>query len=122
MDRRKLCGAVAVALLLVGAWWFVSRGPRPEAAQWVLDPSFTPAPDATRIPVLVQEAACASGQPATGRLHVHVRYSSAQVTIDVRVTPLLGSGTCQAVVTPLVVNLREPLGTRTLVDANSRSS
>ena len=48
-------------------------------------------------------------------------YTSAAVIIDVTVEPLGGDQTCQAVETPYTVKLQEPLGARSLVDANART-
>ncbi len=119
--RTALISAAVVVVALLGFWFIASRWSGAEAARWRLDPSFTPAPESTEIPLLVQEAACASGTPATGRIELSVRYSDSAVTIDVRVRPLGGEQACQAIETPLSVQLREPLGQRALVDANART-
>ena len=117
---RRTVISVAVVVALLAIWFIANREPGAEAARWRLDPSFTHAPESTDIPLLVQEAACASGTPATGRIDLSVRYSAAAVTIDIRVRPLVGDQSCQAVETPYSVQLREPLGQRELVDANAR--
>ncbi len=94
---------------------------RAEPATWRLDGSFVPQASSTRVPILVIEAACSSGAPTTGRMEVDVDYARDVVTIDVRVTPLGGDQECVLVPTPYVVELREPLGDRLLVDANART-
>lgn len=71
--------------------------------------------------MLVQEPGCASGRPATDRIVLNVSYSASAVTIDIEVEPLSGDQSCQAVDTPYVVQLREPLGERELIDANART-
>ena len=120
--RRRTVVSAAVVVALLATWFIVSRGSDAEAARWRIDPSFTPAPQSTEIPVLVEEAACASGKPATGRIELNVKYSDSEVTIDIRVRPLDGDHhTCQGVDTPYSVHLREPLGQRELVDANART-
>ena len=119
--HRTLIAAAVVVVALLAIWFIAGRGSGAEAARWRLDPSFTPAPESTSIPLLVQEAACASGRSATGRIELSVRYSDTAVTIDIRVQPLDGDQTCQAIETPLSVQLREPLGQRALVDANART-
>ena len=116
--RTSIFVAAAVVALLA-IWFIANRGSDAGAARWRLDPSFTPAPESTDIPVLVQEAACASGTPATGRIELSVRYSDSAVTIDIQVRPLGGDQSCQAIETPYSVQLREPLGQRELVDANA---
>jgi hypothetical protein len=119
--RRTLIAAAVVVVALLAFWFIASRGSGAEAARWRLAPSFSPAPESTDIPLLVQEAACASGRPATGRIELDVRYSDSAVTIDIRVRPLGGDQSCQAIETPLSVQLREPLGQRALIDANART-
>jgi hypothetical protein len=122
LREATAAAVVVVALLAIWFTWFIaSRGSGAEAARWRLDPSFTPAPESTNIPLLVQEAACASGRLATERIELSVRYSDSAVTIDIRVRPLDGDQSCQAIETPFSVQLREPLGQRALVDANART-
>ena len=113
--------SVAVVVALLAILFMANREPGAEAARWRLDPSFTPAPESAEIPLLVQEAACASGTPATERIELSVRYSASEVTIDIRVRPMGGDQSCQAIETPYSVQLREPLGQRELVDANART-
>ncbi len=109
--------AVVVAELTI--WFVSSREPSAHDATWRVDPSFTPQATSVEILVRVQEATCSSGKPATGRIKVDVSYSASAVTIDISVKPLDGDNTCQAVETLYAVRLREPLGDRELVDANS---
>ena len=82
-QRRVLIVATAVVVAALVTTWFVAgRGSGAEAATWRLDPSFTPSPESTNIPLLVWEAGCSSGRPVTGRTDLSVRYTDAAVTID----------------------------------------
>jgi hypothetical protein len=117
---KPLIGVVIAALVVLTAWKVMDHfRDQPEAARWRLENTAAVAPASTKIPVLVMESACASGQFATGRIVTSIAYSPDAVTIDIRVRPLGGAQTCQGVTTPYVVTLREPLGTRQLKDANA---
>ena len=93
------------------------------SATWALDPAF-PTPDASTVElhILVWEAACSGGTPATSRISAPVvRYDSAAVTITLGVRPVsLPSGilvTCPGPPgTPAVLHLSQPLGSRRLLD------
>jgi hypothetical protein len=88
-------------------------------ANWALDPAFpAPGPTTTELHVLVWELACSSGTPTTGRMSDPIiEYGSSSVTITIGVRPLSGPQTCPGIPgTPDLVRLREPLGTRTLLD------
>jgi hypothetical protein len=92
-------------------------------ATWALDPSFAPpVAAATQLHILVWERTCSSGSPATGRISAPVvQYAATSVTITLGVRPLEaspGTGyTCQMPPgTPATMTLREPLGSRTLLD------
>jgi hypothetical protein len=88
-------------------------------ATWALDPAFdSPRPDATELHILVWELACSGGSPATGRMSAPViAYAAATVTITIGVRPLDGPQTCPGPPGTLaIVQLAEPLGTRTLLD------
>jgi hypothetical protein len=119
---KPLIGLAIAAFLVVTAWRVIDDvSHQPEAARWRLDTKVAITPASTKIPVLLIESSCASGQPASGRIATSISYSLAAVTIDIRVRPLGGSQSCQAVTTPYVVALREPLGNRVLKDANART-
>ena len=118
---RVLLGAIVIVVAAFAIAAMVNGYSRAEIASWRLDPSFAPRASSTEIPILVLEAACASGRPTTGRMEVEVAYSASSVTIGIKVKPLGGDQDCQAVQTPYVVGLREPLGDRELVDANART-
>lgn len=89
-------------------------------ATWVLDPDL-PAPDAetTSFTALVMERACASGQPMGARLQPpSITYGQESVVVVFAATPLGGDlQTCPSN-PPMraVVELREPLGDRELLD------
>lgn len=80
-----------------------------------------PSPSDTSLQLLVMERACASGQSAEGRIVVdELELTATEVRLRVSVTPPPGdSQTCPANPwTPVEVDLGEPLGDRTVVDAN----
>jgi hypothetical protein len=81
----------------------------------------TPDPDATWVELEVYERACASGQPADGRVEVVEQQLTAdQLRLVVGVRPLGGDQTCPGnPPTPLRVELDEPFGDRTVVDAST---
>lgn len=88
-------------------------------ATWALDPAFpAPGPRSTRINVLVWERSCSSGRPTTGRMSAPViAYAATTVTITIGVRPLSGLQSCPGPPgTPALVELSEPLGSRTLFD------
>jgi hypothetical protein len=89
------------------------------AAHWVLNPAYRPpGHDATELHVLITERACASGQPAFGRLSPPVvAYTSDALTLTVGVRPVGGGATCPSIPpTPATIILPEPLGARVLLD------
>jgi hypothetical protein len=69
--------------------------------------------------LLVTERACASGEPATGRVRGSVlEVTATTIRITVGVVPADGGQDCQGnPPTPYVLDLPEPLGERVLVDA-----
>ena len=66
------------------------------SATWALDPAFaSPTPDATELHVLVREAACSGGSPATGRMSPPViEWAANTLTITIGVRRLDGIQTC----------------------------
>lgn len=88
-------------------------------AHWVLDPVFaSPGPEATELHILITERACASGQPAFGRMSPPVViYTPDELILTAGVRPVGGAATCPSnPVTPATVILPEPLGDRVLLD------
>jgi hypothetical protein len=88
-----------------------------EVAGWVpADETVDPA--ATEIAVAVYERACASGEPATGRIaEPEITYGDDEVVVTIRVIPRAGNQACPGnPATPFTVELDEPLGDRTLLD------
>jgi hypothetical protein len=83
-----------------------------------LDPDNPPDPDSSQVHLLVTEFACASGEPADGRVTLErLAEHEDRVELVVGVEPPPGIQTCQShPPTPFIVELDEPLGTRTLVD------
>jgi hypothetical protein len=88
------------------------------AVTWWRRGNDTPASAATRIPVFVQEDACASGGTARNRiLRPLVHYGHHTVTVTYFVRPVNGLATCQGVPpTRATLVLDEPLGGRRLRD------
>lgn len=88
-------------------------------AMVALDPDNPPDPDSSQVHLLVTEFACASGELADGRVTLErlVEHED-RVELVVGVEPPPGIQTCQShPPTPFIVELDEPLGSRTLVDA-----
>jgi hypothetical protein len=88
-------------------------------ASWVLDTQ----PDAasTRLQILINERACASGQPPDGReIRPVIDLADDAVTITVLVEPVSGGAECPGNPWyPVTVDLGEPLGKRTLYDGSA---
>lgn len=78
-------------------------------------------PDATQIPILVYEMACVSGIRADGRVGATVTETESEVVIVVRVVPppIDAAGCVGNPLTPFVVELSSPLGTRMLLDGRT---
>jgi len=91
------------------------------AAMWQLPvDAALPTVDATSFDVLVFERQCASGQPADGRVRTpEIAYEADRLLIAFGVTPPDGGGDCQAAPpTRVTVQLKEPLGARSLFDVS----
>ena len=89
------------------------------AATWQLPvDAALPAADATSFDVLVFERRCASGQPADGRVRTpEIAYEADRILIAFGITPPTEGGDCQAAPpTRVTVQLKEPLGGRSLFD------
>ena len=91
-------------------------------AEWWVDPAAAPLPtDATTVPAMIRERACASGQSPEDRLVDPVVFSSADaVLVNVWVRRLSGGQDCQGnPELPIEITLPEPLGDRELLDGSS---
>jgi hypothetical protein len=90
------------------------------AADVALDPSALPGEEATSVALLVTERECASGERATGRIEVlETSPTESEVRVVIGVSPVSGVATCQGnPATPFTLELEQPLGSRTLVDAS----
>ena len=88
-----------------------------EAALTLAD---APSPSATTIDLLVRERACASGEPAHGRIEVvELDETVDQIRLHVGVRERRGGQTCQDnPPTAFSIQLAEPLGRREVVDAS----
>lgn len=109
-----------------GTWMLMASGPctpRVELGSDLGEADLTlaadPSPGARTLELLVHERACASGQPADGRIEViALEETPEQVRLLLGVRPLGGAQTCPSnPPTPFTVELAEPLGTREVVDA-----
>lgn len=91
-----------------------------DPATWFLPAGFVPDPAATSVEVLVNEAGCTTGQGAAGNTAPpQVEVTDAQVRIAVSTYIRKGAQGCPGhPLAPLVVELGQPLGDRTLVDVN----
>lgn len=80
-----------------------------------------PTPDTTTVELEVHERACASGQPAEGRVEiVEQTLTDDQLRLVIGVRPRPGGQDCPGnPPTPVTVELDEPLGDRTVVDATT---
>ena len=93
-----------------------------EIGQWVLDPA-APQPGAgsTRFAALVYARECSGGRGPNGRiLPPTIVYGEREILVLFTLTPLPGPHDCQG--TPparVVVELREPIGNRQLLDAST---
>ncbi len=92
-------------------------------ASWGLDPAFpAPTPTTTEVHILVWELACSGGASANGRISAPVvHYDATTVTIALGVRPIEADPgvllTCPGPPgAKATLTLREPLGSRTLLD------
>ncbi len=91
-----------------------------EPAVWFLPAGSTPDPAATSVEVLVDEQGCTSGDGAAGNTaEPVVEVTATEVRIAVSTYIRKGGQDCPGhPLAPVVVELGEPLGARTLVDAH----
>ena len=89
-------------------------------ANWILDPDVAPAPGASSVSVWVMERECAGGEPPVGRDIVPVVFADeGTVRMIVLIEQLEGDATCPSNPWyPVELDLGEPIGDRTLVDAS----
>ncbi len=125
MRRIPLLPALlAVALGLVAcspAEVILQGGEAAAHARWDVDPEAGQLPpEATSVPILVQEVDCASGRPADGRVRVlDVDYGDDRIAVVIGVVPQAGDQACPSnPLTPFLLELDEPLGDRELVNGS----
>ncbi len=90
-------------------------------AAWVLDPGEPPpGPDTTTFTAHVTEQSCASGKGMGARLGPpEITYGETEVLVRFSAVPLVGGQDCPGNPSSrVVVELREPLGERRLLDAS----
>ena len=137
---RPAIGALAVLLLVAACGSSTpSATPSPSAAPsdqpdaepsgatggaavwWVATDAIPLAPETTVIKAVLMETACASGQSPDGRVNEPViAYGTDAVTVVITVTPRPGAQDCPGNPEfPVEITLREPLGTRAILDGGS---
>lgn len=110
-----LLGAIAAVGCLTGC------GSKPDvhhddAAVWDVASQQHLSPDSTGFTATVTRTGCSSGVQGIPAVRV-IDYAASTITITLRIEPAISGGTCEG--TPGVayrVHLKEPIGTRTLVD------
>lgn len=79
-----------------------------------------PRPEDRTLDLFVQERACASGQPATGRIRHDVDYADDRVVVTITVANAKGDRSCQGNPdTAYTLPLAEPLGDRAVYDGRT---
>jgi hypothetical protein len=122
--QNGVASVIAAAAVVAIGWQIVSSSTSDAddgvAAYWYVQRPHHPTELATSVDILVLEVECSSGRGAAGNmLPPTVSVTADQVSIAVETRPRSGSEDCQAnPLAPLTVQLPEPLGHRTLVDAN----
>lgn len=119
MQVRSAALLLALAAVLATGCSLVDRvtGEPPQQAQWAVDPAAAVTQDATELPLLVGEVACASGRDASGRIEVAVDYHDDSIVITAYVRPREGDQDCQGnPPTPYLLQLDEPIGERELIN------
>lgn len=112
---------VSVVLLGVGAGYWFNFGPgQTTVARWRVDGVVDR--QGTRLPLLVNEEECASGESATGRIEdPNVDYRRDAVIVTIRVRDRGGDQSCPGNPdTPFLLRLNEPIGNRALLDGGKR--
>ena len=115
--RARWLTCFVVLALFAGLVWVVQpREGSPEPATWRVDGPLDRS--SSELPIWVHERSCASGTTADGRIEAaEVTYNDSQVTIAIRVRRKGGDVECPSnPETPLTVQLREPVGSRAVVD------
>jgi hypothetical protein len=94
---------------------------QPEPASWRIDQTSPPDATSTTVHILLTEQECAQGRDPFGRLQtptIDYRSTAIAITIDV----LAIGGRCSNPEYPLVVQLEQPIGDRTLIDGSDGSA
>ncbi len=120
---KVFVGALVVALAVLVVRLALDDGlGEPVEADWRVAPGTVLGPDDTRVRIDIRETECASGRSADGRVVVDVDYRATTVTIDIKVRRREGDQECPGnPVTSFVVDLDEPVGSRTIVGERWRT-
>lgn len=96
----------------------VSQSKSDRVDNWWLRTS--PKPQDQTLEILVHEQDCASGQSAEGLIASDVQYEGEAIVVRVNVRPRTEDRSCPGNPdTPYEIELREPLGDRSVLDGNS---
>lgn len=94
------------------------RTETPSGNRWWV--SARPNPDDRTLELVVHEDACASGQPATGRIRADVKYLADRITVTITVKNAAGFQACPGNPdTPFTLMLDEPVGDRVIYDGRT---
>lgn len=113
---KTFAAAVILALVVLGACVALDDGlGDPSPADWRVVPGTELDPESTAVPIEVRERECASGRDADGRIVADVVYGVDTIAIDIGVRRRGGDQECPSnPVTSFVVELDQPLGSRTI--------
>jgi len=113
--RFRLTASLVVLLLVAGGCAVLSRT---QEAAWYLPADYRPDPASTSVTIYVEEQGCASGQtPSITRPRVQLSASTVTIAVRTRARFALTQSCQSNPLTPVTVDLGEPLGDRLLVDA-----
>jgi hypothetical protein len=113
--------AALIASLALAACGVVEVLMPPGEARWALAPGAEIGPETTEFVAMVTEMACAGGQSSAGRIiGPDISVTDESITVTFRARARSGPATCPGnPATPVVVELPEPLGDRTLLDGGT---
>jgi len=116
-SRRRFRMVVSLVALLVLAGGFAALS-RTQEAVWYLPANFQANPVSTSVTVYVSEQGCTSGQaPSITKPQVKLTESTVTIAVRTRERFAFGQSCPGNPLTPVRVDLSEPLGNRVLIDA-----
>ncbi|MBC3761457.1 hypothetical protein ACUN7V_20445 [Quadrisphaera oryzae] len=112
---RSLVPLAVLIIVAAGIWAAASRT---QEAMWFLPADYVPDPKSSTVTVMVQEPGCDSGAPPSiTRPHVDLSATTATIAVRTRARWMLSANCLGEPPTSLTVDLGQPLGDRTLIDA-----